>query len=447
LALSFDAWTDGRVTPRVLEIPVLAGKAPRTPEAVSDRLLKELEHPNKAGWLVGGRFSPDSRRLIAGDYPGGVVVVWDVASGRAERTIETGSGYRGSAEFLNLTPDWETLFVSKDGPRNYERIEQDGKKLMKWEFNGEVRSWDLRSGQLKKTYKQQPPHGVRVMQLSPDGRTLYTWEELPGTTEGRAKTATFLWDVASGEPRQLVGAFESHGVFSPDGRSLGMASVDENNYAHSIKLIDVRSGQEKLSIPVPDQNCWVSITGFSPDGRLLVGDNRVFEGARQYNHWQSSMKWWNCETGREVASFPAGVDDGYYYPKFSPDGELLAAVNWQADQTKLFLFRVADKQLARTIVLGNKRKGERLFGGAPAFSPDGKWLAVTTQSYPETREEIQVDDVQQPRIHLIDVTAMELRETLIAPPSFSRSACFSPDGKLLATGGHGKVQLWDLTRR
>jgi len=38
----------------------------------------------------------------------------------------------------------------------------------------------------------------------------------------------------------------------------------------------------------------------------------------------------------------------------------------------------------------------------------------------------------------------EIRETLIAPPGFPGSACFSPDGKTLATGGRGKVHLWDV---
>jgi hypothetical protein len=46
---------------------------------------------------------------------------------------------------------------------------------------------------------------------------------------------------------------------------------------------------------------------------------------------------------------------------------------------------------------------------------------------------------------LIDVAAGEIRETLIAPPGFAGTPCFSPDGKTLATSGLGKVHLWDLS--
>jgi WD40 repeat protein len=54
-------------------------------------------------------------------------------------------------------------------------------------------------------------------------------------------------------------------------------------------------------------------------------------------------------------------------------------------------------------------------------------------------------DVAQARIHLIDVASAEIRETLIATQGFPRAACFSPDGKLLATGGLGRVLLWDMS--
>src|SRR5213593_1589973 len=95
--LSFDAWAAGRVGPAVVDVPVVAAKAGLQTEAVSKRLRGELAHPNNTAHLTGVRYSPDGRRLIAGDYPGGVVVLWDVSTGRALSTIETGRGYRGSA--------------------------------------------------------------------------------------------------------------------------------------------------------------------------------------------------------------------------------------------------------------------------------------------------------------------------------------------------------------
>jgi hypothetical protein len=84
----------------------------------------------------------------------------------------------------------------------------------------------------------------------------------------------------------------------------------------------------------------------------------------------------------------------------------------------------------------------------PAFSPDGKWVAVATQEFPDTRSPIEpnAEDLPQPRIHLVEVASGEIRETIIAPQAVGVTVCFSPDGKTLASGGNGKVLLWDLTQ-
>jgi hypothetical protein len=71
------------------------------------------------------------------------------------------------------------------------------------------------------------------------------------------------------------------------------------------------------------------------------------------------------------------------------------------------------------------------------------------QAFPEDirrGDDMDVLDVPQPRIHLIDVANGAMRETLIAPQGIAMWACFSPDGKTLATGGYGRVLLWDLAK-
>ena len=86
---------------------------------------------------------------------------------------------------------------------------------------------------------------------------------------------------------------------------------------------------------------------------------------------------------------------------------------------------------------------------APIFSPEGRWLAIATQVLSDEPGggDVDVQDLAQPRIHLIDVAAGEIRETLVSPQCFILSACFSPDGRTLATGAQGKVLLWDMTTR
>lgn len=132
----------------------------------------------------------------------------------------------------------------------------------------------------------------------------------------------------------------------------------------------------------------------------------------------------------------------------SPDGKTAVTLNWQGDKRKLLLFHVPEKRLERTILVSEKTEGFRPSASSPAFSPDGKWLAVGTCLYPEKTDGGELDprDLPQPRILLIEMATGAIRETLIAPQGGVSSPCFSPDGRTLATGGYGRVLLWDVTK-
>jgi len=409
-------------------------------------LKQELIHPHRNAWLVGLRFSPDGRQIIAGDYPDGLVEIWDVLSGKLLTSIESGYAFRGSAQYLNVSSDWRTLYVSKE-KRKYERVQEANKDLLRWQFDGEVRAWDLRNGQLQKTFKHQPARNIRSMQLSPDGARFVTWEEVPGTYELRPKQAASLWNVQTGQYLSLPDGSNASLVFSPDGKTLAGAINDENGHAHAVKLFDVATGQDKLSIPIQDKFASVFGLTISPDGRLLVACDDVYENPKKWDNWRSWLKCWDTVTGREVASFPGAPQSTFGYSQFSPDGQTLAVFYGQGDEKRILLFRVADRKQIKAIDLGKPKGGERSITGKPAFSADGKWLAVMSFTVPITKPGGQLDvrDASQPRIYLVDVAAGKVRETLISPHTFGRDACFSPDGRLLATSGQGRVLLWDVT--
>ncbi len=395
-------------------------------------------HPNRTAFLDGARFSPDGKRLVAGDYPGGVVVVWDVTSGKQLTTLETGYGYRGSYEYFFLTPDWQTLFVPRE-KRKAERVEQGGKVQYRLTFDGSVRAWDLATGRLRRTYQHQPPRGISEMRLSPDGTRFVTFEELPGTYEGSPRWGASLWDVATGQCHPLPDGLESRGQFSPDGRTLAITSMDAAGHAQAVKLFDTASGREKGSIPIQDKDAWASVSAFSPDNRLLA----VYQAAPRC--W---LRWCDVATGREVFSYGGAKNEGFRCC-FSPDGQTLAAVHRLDEKIDLLLFRVRGRRLDRAVPLGTNQKGERLITSSPVLSPDGKWLAVTTQVIPERSGggDVDAQELAQPRIHMIDVAAAAERETLVAPQGLTHAACcFSPDGRTLATGGYGRILLWDLSR-
>jgi WD40 repeat protein len=406
-------------------------------EAVSARLKDALIHPNRTGALYGLRYAPDGRRVIAGDYPGGVVQVWDAATGKQLTKIETGYGYRGSAAYFFLTPDWGTLFVARQ-KRQATRVERDGKRLTRWQFDGDVRAWDLATGELRATYRHSPARGTTWMELAPDGGTFVTFEEVSGESDRGPGRAASLWDVRTKRPRPLPNHVSPLGVYAPDSKTLAVQAVEEQRVT-AVQLIDVGTAREKLSIPIAERDArGVGYLAFSPDGALLVGQLR--DEVRTGQHW---LKFWD-RAGREVASFAGEPRDYFLYMAFSCDGRTLAVTNRARGGAgaKLFLFDLAGRTLQKAVALG-----EQGVVYPPAFSPDGRWVAVATLLLPkEAGDEALAEDLPQPRIHLVEVAAGAVRETLVAPQGFPTAACFSPDGKTLATSGSGRVLLWDLTK-
>jgi WD40 repeat protein len=407
-------------------------------EAVSSRLRQVLIHLNRRGAVRGVLYSPDGQRIIAGDYPGGVVQVWDAVSGKQLTSIETGYGYRSSSEYFFLSPDWKTVYVDRETRRKHVRIEKDGKKMIRWDCAGEVRAWDLASGQLRRTYSHTPPRGIDRLTFSPDGSLFVTSEELSGESGGAPNRSSTLWDTRTGNYRLLPEGLGSLDHFSPDNGTLAIPALDENHRLTAIKLFDVKTAREKLSLAIPKEGISSGFMAFSPDGRLFIGEPRNYKTGE---HW---LKFWDAKTGRELASITGVKKDYFMWLAFSPDGRTLATTNLgETEPAKVFLFDLPSGKLAKTILLGEKASVRQ-----PVFSPDGKWIALATQVFPpELRgRDPEPEDVPQPRIHLIDVAAGAVRETLVAPPGFTASLCFSPDGKTLASDGQGRVLLWDLTR-
>lgn len=451
--MRFDAWEAAHVAPSVHEVPVSLPKhADLKLASVSPRLRQELIHPNRSSVLVGLRFSADGKRLIAGDYPGGVVLAWDVASGKELVAVEGGEGSRSSPEYFLVSPDWKTLYVSRS-KRRTQRVEEDGKRWIRLFCNDDIRAWDLATGRLQRTYKHDPPRGINY--FSGDKARLVTFEYVPGILGRDALSAVSVWDLQSGQRQSLPDNVQCDGVpvyyrlpglLSPDGSSLAIGVGDNDAHVHALKLFDPATCREKLSIPVKDKNVWLDLGAFSPDGRLVVGGYRMFSKFNKFDSSRFWLKWYDTIAGEETASFPGQDNASLQTACFAPDGRTLAAVTFQkAGKTQLSLFGVPEQKLRKTVVFGESTKEETVHALSPVFSPDSKWLAIITQVLPEAASgELDPRDAPQARIHLIETASGEIRETLIAPQGFPRSACFSPDGRTLATGGLGRVMLWEL---
>jgi WD40 repeat protein len=438
IILSFDAWKEARILPSQFEIDVVARPPGPTPEPVSPRLKRKLVHPNRKGTIVVIAYAPDGKRIVAGDYPGGVVQFWDADSSKELVTIDTGYGYHTSTEYFALSPDWKTLFSARRGMVNRTIIERDGKKLARYEFDGDVRAWDVRTGKLRRTFKHSPPRGITWMELSPNGQTFMTSDQLPGIAEVQPPHAVSLWDVETGQSRDLGADLVPVSVYTPDGQALALQAQNEKGVVTAVKLFDVPTGREKLSIPITEKDArrigWMVM---SPDGRQLVGQLRDETNTGQ--HW---LKFWDVATGQEQASVTGEKRAFFMWMDFSPDSQTLAVTTASREgANKLFVFDTAAGTSRYVIDLAQKSTA-----WPPAFSPDGQWIALATQVLPDTPGRgHEAEDIAQAHIHLIEAATSKVQETIVSPPGLAQSVCFSPDGKTLASSGDGCVLLWDLT--
>lgn len=161
----------------------------------------------------------------------------------------------------------------------------------------------------------------------------------------------------------------------------------------------------------------------SPDG------TRVAYARRQGVNWDI---WVRDAGGAESRDITAGSNSDNVQPAFSPDG-LRIAFRSSRDGGGIFLAGVAD---------GRVRKIAD-FGYHPAWSPDGKQIAVSTETFIEPAE---FSPTRRSRIFVIDVASGAM-SALTGPGYDAIQPAWSPNGRRIAFWGAssgGEVNLWTI---
>jgi WD40 repeat protein len=388
-------------------------------------------------------FAPDSRTL-AYSGPDQDVVLFDTAAGKVLRHLPAywtvhcvfspdGSTLSASNR-ANVISQWDCatgrrLDASASPIAGYQRLRfsEDGKHLLGWA--GELLELDWRTG--KEIRRFPDPVG--------GGWNFFVAVSRDGTRLVRAKPSVELgvWDTGTGNqllalnPGDLGCSYINWASpsFSPDGRRL--YGGRRNGI---LQAWDVDSGAEHK--PAAKDVWHPYLTDVSADGRRLAvaRDDQLTpaEGA-------SEVVVLDLPTGREIRHFrpaPRAVgQDTLHSLVFSPDGNLVAGAGGvygprATGQTLpgTGLVMAVDVRTGRHLIL---QPGLSRWLSAAAFSPDNRVLATGG------------DDGL---VRLWEVVSGKQRGAFVAKDGVGAVA-FSPDGRLLASGGEGPALVWDVNGR
>ena len=358
------------------------------------KLLYAVEEEN---WVTSVSFSPNGELLASGvNY---TIKLRDVSTGRLLRTF---TGHKHYTISISFSPDgkylasgsqddtiklWDVstgklLYTLESGYISIS-FSPDGKYLAS-AGGYTIRVWEVSTGKL--VHKLEGHNAVRSISFSPDGRLLASGGSI-----------IEFWDISKGKPIKKTFNYYTCDIravsFSPDGKFLASGSSDE-----TIKLWEVPTG--RLLKTLKGHEDGISSISFSPDGKYLASGS-----------WDNTIKLWEVPTGRLLKTIEGNEGERFECIAFGPKGRLLAGEGK--------LWDVLTGRLVRTFE-----------GGCSSFSPNGQFLASWG-----------LDQIKLWKMS----TGQQVRD-FVGHEGGVLSVVFSPDGKLLASGGgDGTIRFWNMS--
>ncbi|MGB8984496.1 MAG: hypothetical protein WCC12_21700, partial [Anaerolineales bacterium] len=348
------------------------------------------------------------------------IKTWEVSSGRI---LKDQLVARTSISMIDIPPAQDRIAMAKEGEINIWdasarkitfsiqgktaqlsslAIGPDGQKLLtvgSGYTNPAIQVWDLASQQALKVLDQYSLRPVEAI-FSPN-------EKLVAIKDGNQVTQ--IREVDGG--RLLHSVYGGNYLtFSSDNKTIAYATGKTYGHYDTVMLANAETGE---MLPISNLSC-PDLAGlaFAPDGKTIA-----------FGGYQCDFQIRNVQTGRLVLDLSKVEGNEYlpsFEPVFSPDGKRIALGGFRP--------RIMDAVTGKTL-----REMEAQRGAEVAFSPDGRYLAITgTGNYTE-KDQVQIWDVAADRMAF---TIHTLQDEVYR-------IGFSPDGRMLLLMGQ-TIELWDL---
>jgi len=344
-----------------------------------------------------------------------------VAYGDNGAILATGGDDRSVRLWDPATGEEIAALEGHTGPVNAVTVSRTGAVLASAGRDLTIRLWDLGAAREKGKREKE----AEAEEKRRGGETGSFWDTELAAAAPTGKAAGPAEAPDEGEPKVLTATLEGHtGVvsslaFSPDGAQLASGSLDR-----TVKIWNAAA--EAVAQTLTGHEAGVSTVAFSPDGKSLASAGL---GAR--------VLLWDAETGDKLRELkhPGPVTA----VAFSPDGQLIAtachdkAVRiWRSQDGELLraLRRLTDQELEKLDEKELKSLGKSPKTGhgksvmCVAFSPDGKLLASGG-----------LDRL----VILWDVEAAKIKRALLGQKDGVSALAWSPDGTTIATASTRRV--------
>ena len=256
--------------------------------------------------------------------------------------------------------------------------------------------WDAASGK-ELAVLGGPQEETFEIAFSPDSKFL--------AAVGRNGKGIRIWDAVTRKELPKVSAQALSLVFSPDSKSLAVATADKKTL-----LWDVASGKEIKRLPFFGSGR--NALAFTPDGKQLL-----VAGVKQVSVV-------DVGDGKEVCTFPAGARvNSLSAFVLAPDGRTALT----ARQMSIQVWDVATGKELRRLDHGKEETTtDRVMG--MAFSPDGKRIATSARGH---------------GIRLWEAATGKPLARIDMRLATAETLAFSPDGTVLAAESYSAIRLWD----